>query len=69
MNLAQALLRAWRARGKPAPPASREPSAFIRGDASGSAFKDVETDADIFIDGDRTDSVFRNVVHRRERQP
>jgi hypothetical protein len=27
----------------------------------------VETDADIFTGGDRTDSVIRNVTHRRRR--
>jgi hypothetical protein len=65
VNLAQALLRAWRSRGKPPP---RKPTAFITGDAAGSVFENVETDADVFIEGDRENSVFRNVVHRTRRQ-
>lgn len=64
-NLAQALLRAWRARGEPT---RREQTAFITGDATGSVIENVETDGTVFIGGDRTNSVIRNVVHRTRRQ-
>lgn len=51
------------------PKPKRERTAFVTGDATGSVFRDVTTDADDFVVGDRKDSVFENIRHERRRKP
>lgn len=47
---------------------SNSPSTFIRGDASGSTMRDVQSNAHTFIDGDARETLFERVVHRRWRR-
>lgn len=42
-------------------------TSFVRGDASGSSFANVESNAEIFIDGDAREAFLWNVVHRARR--
>lgn len=46
---------------------ANESSAFVRGDASGSSFTDVRSDAHTFIDGNARETLFTRVQHRRRR--
>jgi len=46
---------------------SDDDSAFVRGDASGSTFEDVRSNAKDFVHGNATESVFRRVTHRGRR--
>lgn len=48
-----------------AKPRSR-PRTFISGDASGSAFGNVDSDADVFVSGDARHALFWNIIHRQE---
>jgi hypothetical protein len=42
----------------------RERTAFVTGDATGSVFRNITTDADDFVRGDRTDSMFEDIEHK-----
>jgi hypothetical protein len=43
------------------------PTAFIRGDASGSSLNTVYSDADFMVDGNARKTKFRNITHRTDR--
>jgi hypothetical protein len=41
----------------------RPSSAFVSGDASGSSFRNVYSDADNFVSGDARQAIFWNIIH------
>ena len=43
---------------------AREPTAFVAGDASGSTFGNVYSDADVFVRGNARRALFWNIIHR-----
>ena len=47
----------------------RERTAFVTGDATGSVFRDITTDADDFVRGDGTGSVFEDIAHKSRETP
>ena len=46
------------------PKRERERTAFVTGDATGAAFRDIATTADDFVRGDCTGSAFENIEHK-----
>src|ERR1022692_546184 len=42
------------------------PTAFVGGDASGSTFRNIYTDADYVVHGNARRAIFRNIIHRRQ---
>lgn len=43
---------------------AEKPTAFIRGDASGSRLDTIYSDADFMVDGNARETKFRNITHR-----
>lgn len=46
---------------------AEKPTAFIRGDASGSSLDTIYSDADFMVDGNARKTKFRNITHRTDR--
>jgi hypothetical protein len=47
----------------------RERTAFVAGDATGSTFRNITTDADDFARGDTGGSAFENIDHKHGETP
>lgn len=53
---------------KVAAPSPARPSSFVDGDADGSTFNRVSSNADSFVRGNARESIFNRVRHRRRRR-
>ena len=51
---------------KKASEVAEKPTAFIRGDATGSSLDTIYSDADFMVDGNARKTKFRNITHRTD---